>query len=96
MCGIVGYVGKRTAQDVLINGLKRLEYRGYDSSGIATLDDDDNPHLALYQRGSAPVHRQIEFSYFRFSVRPCAVGSSSDDSQRFLVSCGDNRFACFF
>ncbi len=46
MCGIVGYVGKRTAQDVLINGLKRLEYRGYDSSGIATLDDDDNPHLA--------------------------------------------------
>ena len=46
MCGIVGYVGKRTAQDVLINGLKRLEYRGYDSSGIATLDDDNNPHLA--------------------------------------------------
>ena len=46
MCGIVGYVGKRSAQDVLINGLKRLEYRGYDSSGIATLDDDNNPHLA--------------------------------------------------
>ena len=46
MCGIVGYVGKRTAQDVLLNGLKRLEYRGYDSSGIATLDDDNNPHLA--------------------------------------------------
>ena len=46
MCGIVGYVGKRTAQDVLINGLKRLEYRGYDSSGIATLDDENNPHLA--------------------------------------------------
>ena len=46
MCGIVGYVGKRTAQDVLLNGLKRLEYRGYDSAGIATLDDEDNPHLA--------------------------------------------------
>ena len=39
MCGIVGYVGDRPAQDVLISGLKRLEYRGYDSAGIATLDD---------------------------------------------------------
>ncbi len=46
MCGIVGYVGKRTAQNVLLNGLKRLEYRGYDSAGIATLDDNDNPHIA--------------------------------------------------
>ena len=46
MCGIVGYVGKRTAQDVLLNGLKRLEYRGYDSAGIATIDDESNPHLA--------------------------------------------------
>ncbi len=46
MCGIVGYVGTRKAQDVLINGLKRLEYRGYDSAGIATLDEDNNPHLA--------------------------------------------------
>ena len=46
MCGIVGYVGKRTAQNVLINGLKRLEYRGYDSAGIATLDDADKPHIA--------------------------------------------------
>jgi len=46
MCGIVGYVGKRPAQNVLLNGLKRLEYRGYDSAGIATLDDADTPHLA--------------------------------------------------
>ena len=46
MCGIVGYVGDRPAQDVLISGLKRLEYRGYDSAGIATLDDDSEPHLA--------------------------------------------------
>jgi glucosamine--fructose-6-phosphate aminotransferase (isomerizing) len=35
MCGIVGYVGKRSACDVLINGLRRLEYRGYDSAGVA-------------------------------------------------------------
>jgi len=46
MCGIVGYIGKREAQNVLLNGLKRMEYRGYDSSGIATLDADGDPHLA--------------------------------------------------
>lgn len=36
MCGIIGYIGKRRAQEVLITGLKRMEYRGYDSAGIAT------------------------------------------------------------
>ena len=38
MCGIVGYVGDRECVDILINGLKRLEYRGYDSTGIAVLE----------------------------------------------------------
>ncbi|MET9919748.1 glutamine--fructose-6-phosphate transaminase (isomerizing) [Streptomyces sp. NPDC059605] len=39
MCGIVGYVGGQSAQDVVVAGLKRLEYRGYDSAGIAVLAD---------------------------------------------------------
>ena len=39
MCGIVGYVGKEKAVDFLIEGLKRLEYRGYDSAGLAVLQD---------------------------------------------------------
>lgn len=39
MCGIVGYLGKADAAAVLISGLKRLEYRGYDSAGLAVLDD---------------------------------------------------------
>jgi glutamine---fructose-6-phosphate transaminase (isomerizing) len=38
MCGIVGYTGQREAQPILLNGLARLEYRGYDSSGVATLN----------------------------------------------------------
>src|SRR5690606_14071126 len=37
MCGIVGYIGQRRAEDVLVDGLRRLEYRGYDSSGLAGL-----------------------------------------------------------
>ncbi len=39
MCGIVGYIGPREAQDVLLSGLAKLEYRGYDSAGIAVLND---------------------------------------------------------
>jgi len=44
MCGIVGYVGNREAQSILLNGLKRLEYRGYDSAGVATVDDSTLHH----------------------------------------------------
>ena len=38
MCGIVGYIGPKQAQDVLISGLSKLEYRGYDSAGVAIGD----------------------------------------------------------
>lgn len=38
MCGIVGYVGPRFATPILLDGLRRLEYRGYDSAGIAVLN----------------------------------------------------------
>ena len=45
MCGIVGYVGGKNAQDFLISGLKRLEYRGYDSAGIITMDEEGKDTL---------------------------------------------------
>jgi glucosamine--fructose-6-phosphate aminotransferase (isomerizing) len=40
MCGIVGYVGPKQAQEILVQGLKRLEYRGYDSAGLAVIRAD--------------------------------------------------------
>ena len=39
MCGIVGYIGNKEAKNIILNGLKRLEYRGYDSSGISTIEN---------------------------------------------------------
>ena len=46
MCGIVGYVGPRVAQDFLLEGLQRLEYRGYDSTGVAL----QNGGLHVYKK----------------------------------------------
>src|SRR3954463_14163897 len=45
MCGIVAYVGRKIAQPLLIEGLKRLEYRGYDSAGIAVIDGQGQLHI---------------------------------------------------
>ena len=45
MCGIVGYVGKNEAKGFLLSGLKRLEYRGHESAGIATIAEDGDATL---------------------------------------------------
>lgn len=52
MCGIVGYVGAKQASPVLINGLRKLEYRGYDSAGIAVLSEDSDEILVQKSKGA--------------------------------------------
>ena len=56
MCGIVGYIGPRDATPVLLNGLKRLEYRGYDSAGVAVLTDG---HIEV-RRTAGKLSRLVE------------------------------------
>ena len=46
MCGIVAYIGKKPAATLLLEGLKRLEYRGYDSAGIAVIDGQGKLQIA--------------------------------------------------
>lgn len=54
MCGIIGFTGKRRAQEILLNGLARLEYRGYDSAGIAYFRDDQ-AHVSI-RKTAGKVH----------------------------------------
>jgi len=61
MCGIVGYIGGREALDVLINGLKKLEYRGYDSSGVS-LVHDSKLHIVKASGKIAALEEKLKFA----------------------------------
>ncbi|MFZ6036381.1 MAG: glutamine--fructose-6-phosphate transaminase (isomerizing) [Patescibacteria group bacterium] len=66
MCGIVGYIGTKPAQSILLDGLKRLEYRGYDSAGIATVGDTLEIRKATGK--IAELERLLEGTSFSSSV----------------------------
>ena len=59
MCGIVAYIGNKQAYPILINGLRRLEYRGYDSAGVA-LHDQENDAMHVYKR-KGKVQELVDF-----------------------------------
>lgn len=59
MCGIVGYVGEKKAQGFLVSGLKRLEYRGYDSAGVVTVSDDGEATLVRAKGKIAELEKKL-------------------------------------
>jgi len=68
MCGIVGYIGKKEAQPILLAGLKRLEYRGYDSAGVATIDGKSNVTLLRAKGKVAELDEKVATHQKRDSV----------------------------
>ena len=81
MCGIVGYVGPRSSEDVLIAGLARLEYRGYDSAGIAVIDRDG----ALGMRKKAG---KLNVLREELAARPLAEGTTGIGHTRWATHGG--------
>ena len=95
MCGIVGYIGPREAGDLLVNGLRRLEYRGYDSAGVAvvngTLDvrkKEGKVDALADLLSSRPVTGTVGMGHTRWATHgaPCDVNSHPHTSS-------DGRFA---
>jgi len=58
MCGIIGYLGERPATPIIMESLKRLEYRGYDSAGVAILNED--AHHTSVVKSASKVDTLIE------------------------------------
>src|SRR5260370_16329201 len=83
MCGIVGYIGRRDAGPILMDCLKRLEYRGYDSAGVGVIQEDrielrrSAGKIAELERvlGERPVHGRAGIAHTRWAThgRPSAA-----------------------
>lgn len=67
MCGIIGYIGYRKASDVIYKGLQTLEYRGYDSAGIATLDNGEINSIKDIGRIDH-IHKKLDFHRLRGKI----------------------------
>jgi glucosamine--fructose-6-phosphate aminotransferase (isomerizing) len=97
VCGIIGYVGSRPAKELLIRGLERLEYRGYDSAGIALREDDELDYVravgnlqflkdAAGPNGSASNHG---LGHTRWATH----GAVNEENAHPLTGCDDGRIA---
>jgi glucosamine--fructose-6-phosphate aminotransferase (isomerizing) len=98
MCGIIGYVGKKSASPILLEGLRRLEYRGYDSAGVAVLDKADlvvRKKLGKIDEGiarllkSEPVDGSLGIAHTRWATHGVPADKNShphfDQSEKIAV-----------
>ena len=97
MCGIVGYIGKRNSQEILLEGLKKLEYRGYDSAGVAVYTADGlqikkaKGRIANLESklGETPLSGSVGIGHTRWAThgKPSDVNSHphTDNSMKFSV-----------
>lgn len=91
MCGIVGYIGSRRAEDVLLDGLRRLEYRGYDSSGAATVHEKDLKTVKAVGKvalladalSRTPLHGSIGIAHTRWATH----GEPTDENAHPHLDC---------
>jgi len=97
MCGIIGYVGSRASKDLLITGLERLEFRGYDSAGIALLESDGLDYvravgnLANLKRaaGTNGSHATTGLGHTRWATH----GAVNEDNAHPLTGCDESKLA---
>jgi glutamine---fructose-6-phosphate transaminase (isomerizing) len=97
MCGIIGYVGHRASKPLLLQGLKRLEYRGYDSAGIALLEDDGLD----YTRAVGPLDNLVAATGSNGSgsttglghTRWATHGGVTEANAHPLTACDDRKLA---
>ncbi|HET7449374.1 MAG TPA: hypothetical protein VFJ78_02150, partial [Gaiellaceae bacterium] len=97
MCGIIGYVGSRASKPLLIQGLQRLEYRGYDSAGIALLEEDGLD----YVRAVGPLAHLKEAAGPNGSVSTTGLGHTrwathggvTEQNAHPLTACDDSQLA---
>ena len=99
MCGIIGYVGSRPSKDLLIAGLERLEFRGYDSAGIALLEDDGLEYvravgnLANLKRVVGSGTNGSQATTGLGHTRWATHGGVTEDNAHPLTGCDDGKLA---
>ncbi|MBA3366052.1 MAG: glutamine--fructose-6-phosphate transaminase (isomerizing) [Actinobacteria bacterium] len=97
MCGIIGYVGPRECKSLLLQGLERLEYRGYDSAGVALLEDEGldyvravgNLQVLKEAAGSNGSHSTTGLGHTRWATH----GRVAEQNAHPLTGCEDSRLA---